>query len=336
MMGANPGKFAELLNRGVNQIHARENKPKLVVRDELGYAVGKQGRTAIDYWCRDGGHIPDDLVVEKLAREIVRRKGFDQGELKQFLQSADYPDAITLQEELFPRNARGEEKPEPIRGAETLVQGLSDRQKSMLGQEAHAALHIHSSTLLKSPISIIQLQLPNLPWTVFAFVGMIGIIAIAVVGFGWISNFLKGTGQNSASAQTGLVKLVGLEQRVIVSTQAGVLSSGASVRVNDPVTVRFKILNNDLHPVFVKTLVIGARGPGVRCDDGNSKKWSAPTQPFPTATDFSIEPGQEFEYVGTRVFYEPGTYFVEPNIKDAAGRWGGIQPFTCINLVVVP
>ena len=54
----NPTRFAAFLERAIAQIHAQENIPKRVIADELGYAVGRQGSTAIDYWCRSGGHIP--------------------------------------------------------------------------------------------------------------------------------------------------------------------------------------------------------------------------------------------------------------------------------------
>ena len=57
-MSVNPSRFAELLTRAVNRIHANEGKKKTIVRDELGYAAGREGRTAVDYWCRDGGHVP--------------------------------------------------------------------------------------------------------------------------------------------------------------------------------------------------------------------------------------------------------------------------------------
>lgn len=62
-MTANPFRFADLLTRAINRIHANECKPKTIIRDELGYAAGREGRTAIDNWCRDGGHVPAELRI---------------------------------------------------------------------------------------------------------------------------------------------------------------------------------------------------------------------------------------------------------------------------------
>lgn len=56
-MTKNSARFAELLKRAVNRIHANEGISKTIVRDELGYAAGRDGRTAIDEWYRDSEQI---------------------------------------------------------------------------------------------------------------------------------------------------------------------------------------------------------------------------------------------------------------------------------------
>lgn len=61
-MTENITRFAGLLTRAINRIRADECKRRTVIRDDLGYAAGRDGRTAIDYWRRDGGHIPAEMV----------------------------------------------------------------------------------------------------------------------------------------------------------------------------------------------------------------------------------------------------------------------------------
>lgn len=338
-MSANPAKFAELLVRGVNQIHAREGTPKLVVRDELGYAVGKQGRTALDYWCRDGGHIPDSLVVVGLAREIVSRKGFSQAEAEQFLINGGCSDGQGL--EFFPSEGK-----ESTGSNATSFDAEKTRTLAETIEQGHSAAtaNVQSVAPLPAPNTLIGW----LSWEISKMRGsnrrrvvppvliapmVLGVLAL--FGLLWVPNLVRGSAVDPSIIPGGFVKLVGDEgARVVISTARGPIGMGKSVAVNEPVTVRFKILDNDTRAFSIQTLVIGARGPGVHCSDPNAIKWSAPNQPFPTASNIHMEPGKEYEYVSTRSFYEPGTYILEPNVRDNVGRWGGIQPFTCIDLVV--
>lgn len=106
-MTENSARFAELLKRAVNRIHADEGISKTIVRDQLGYAADREGRTAIDYWCRDGGHIPAEMAsVEGLAREIARRDGLNAAEMAAFLAAACHPRAKALCDELYPSPPR--------------------------------------------------------------------------------------------------------------------------------------------------------------------------------------------------------------------------------------
>ena len=103
-MNRSPEKFARLLTEAIYRIRLHESnkvrKTVGIVQDELGYTLGREGGSAIEYWRK--GHIPGNPAdVEKLARELVRRNGFDPATLKQFLQSAGYPNPIQLCEELF-------------------------------------------------------------------------------------------------------------------------------------------------------------------------------------------------------------------------------------------
>lgn len=98
-----PKRFAELLQAGINTIADRTSKRKGVVRDELGYAIGRKGGSAIEYWGYGDGHIPKQQAeVAALARLLVDRAKLDRRWLTDFLESANYPDSIGLITELFP------------------------------------------------------------------------------------------------------------------------------------------------------------------------------------------------------------------------------------------
>jgi hypothetical protein len=100
-MAQSAEKFAQLLTEGVRRIAIEEDKNISVIQDELGYLLGREGRSAIDYWRR--GFIPSNLSdVETLAREIVKRGHLEPEWLRQFLDSTDYPNPENLCAELFP------------------------------------------------------------------------------------------------------------------------------------------------------------------------------------------------------------------------------------------
>ncbi len=97
-------RFGDLLSEAIQRIRLCEaNKPVSVIQDELGYALGRDGGSAIAYWRK--GHSPKIADLEKLAREISRRSDLDAGWLRRFLHCADYPYVEDLVQELFPRVA---------------------------------------------------------------------------------------------------------------------------------------------------------------------------------------------------------------------------------------
>lgn len=104
-MARSPEKFAQLLTEAVYRIRILEartiKKTIRIVEDELGYALGREGSSCIEYWRK--GNIPATMDdVEKLARELVKRGGLDREGLEQFLASAGYPQPTSLCDELFP------------------------------------------------------------------------------------------------------------------------------------------------------------------------------------------------------------------------------------------
>jgi hypothetical protein len=93
-------KFAQLLTEGVYRIRLHESKSIQVVQDELGYALGREGGSVIEYWRK--GHLPPKLTdLEKLAIELVQRAHLERPWLEQFLRSADHPNPAGLCDELF-------------------------------------------------------------------------------------------------------------------------------------------------------------------------------------------------------------------------------------------
>lgn len=99
-MAASSAKFAQLLSEGVHRVRLYEGKSVQIVQDELGYALEREGGSAIEYWRK--GHIPARLTeVEQLARALVRRGRLDAHWLEHFLQSAGHPAPTALNAELF-------------------------------------------------------------------------------------------------------------------------------------------------------------------------------------------------------------------------------------------
>lgn len=85
-------KAADLLFRAIDRIAYLDNKTKQIVYDELGYALGRQGGSAIQYWVyhhRAPSRLED---VENLARIIARRNGWESiTDLRAYLEYAGHP-----------------------------------------------------------------------------------------------------------------------------------------------------------------------------------------------------------------------------------------------------
>jgi len=101
-MARSEEEFARLLTTGVYAIRACEpGKSISIIQDELGYAIGRDGGSAIEHWRK--GHIPaEESDVERLAREIVRRSDLGKEWLESFLDGAGFPEQRDFCDELFP------------------------------------------------------------------------------------------------------------------------------------------------------------------------------------------------------------------------------------------
>ncbi len=335
-MAVNPSKFAELLTRAVNRIHANEGKQKTVVRDELGYAAGREGRTAVDYWCRGDGHVPARLTsVEGLAREIARRRGLSRAEMEAFLVSADHPDPQRLCRELYPAeqtNGAGSLswqpetiQPPPAQPAVADSAVLASQKEAVLSPEG--ALKTASDAPGAS-------QAPG-AWRLAKtrrFLFLLGLAALAAMA---AMVWLRVTAKTEQLERSQLQLVTAGEQRIRVESEGRSLLSGGVAPIHTAITVTFRVLNNGVDPLSLRSLTIGVRGPGATCHDNNAQRWSALDVPFPAITDLTLQPGQVYEYRGSRALYLPGAYFLEPVEQDTSGHWGGIPPFTCVDLMVV-
>ena len=104
-MTPNPGKFAQLLTEGIHRIRIREEKTIQAIQDELGYALGRQGGSSIEYWRK--GHLPPKLTeVEDLAKQLVRRGQLERTWLGPFLSSAGHPAWEQLTDEMLVKDSK--------------------------------------------------------------------------------------------------------------------------------------------------------------------------------------------------------------------------------------
>lgn len=102
-------RFADLLSDAMHKIKKVEGKNIGVIEDEIGYAIGRDGGSPIDYWRR--GHPPSRREeFEKLAIELVHRGHFDKAWLIEFLEAGEYPYPKSFCAEAFPEENDGKNK----------------------------------------------------------------------------------------------------------------------------------------------------------------------------------------------------------------------------------
>ena len=155
---------------------------------------------------------------------------------------------------------------------------------------------------------------------------------MAVVGF--VSAQRKNPAE--LQKQVGETRLVGEEgQRISIATNRGGWQPGEPIRVGEMVTVSFTVENIDDHPITFQRLGMGGRGPEATCKQPKEQKWSWQNTPFSEAENLIVQPGERYTYIASRVYSKPGSYFVEPILQDVFDRWGGVPPFSCVDLMVV-
>ena len=60
-------EFGRLLSEAIHTLKEHQGKSIAIVQDELGYALGRKGGSAIEYW--RSGALPANLtVIEKLSQ----------------------------------------------------------------------------------------------------------------------------------------------------------------------------------------------------------------------------------------------------------------------------
>ena len=98
--------FQDLLRVAIRRIAACESKAIMQVQQELGVAMGRAGRSYIEFLLKDS-HIPEKAQdIEHLASELIRRSDCDVSWLRRFLMRAHYPAAKIdgLVDILFPHS----------------------------------------------------------------------------------------------------------------------------------------------------------------------------------------------------------------------------------------
>ena len=76
----------------------------------------------------------------------------------------------------------------------------------------------------------------------------------------------------------------------------------------------FVVKNNDSKAVTIKGLSVAAKHEnGTRYD-------------FPSVTNITLQPGQEYEYYGKRILPAAGTYTIWAQVMDANGKWSSVWP----------
>lgn len=102
MSPASPDRFSRLLSEAIQLIAYRQHKNRQAVQDEIGYAIGRNGGTAIAYWIYRK-RIPARLSdIETLAQVISQRGGWeDISTLIAFLESAGHANSVPLARKLL-------------------------------------------------------------------------------------------------------------------------------------------------------------------------------------------------------------------------------------------
>jgi tetratricopeptide (TPR) repeat protein len=108
-MAARNERFGRLLRAGISSIVNVEGKTAPIVEDELGSQIGVAAHTIQRY--KTGYVPPETRSVQLLAEACVRRGHMNREWLQRFLQSAHFPAAEQLIEELYP-NPEGRARPE--------------------------------------------------------------------------------------------------------------------------------------------------------------------------------------------------------------------------------
>ena len=92
--------FAQLLTEGIYSIRLHESKPIQVIQDELGFALGRDGGSPIEYWRR--GYQPSKLADLELLAQLIQQRGKLQPDwLETFLFHGGHPYPAACRQKLL-------------------------------------------------------------------------------------------------------------------------------------------------------------------------------------------------------------------------------------------
>lgn len=152
-------KFAHVLTEEIYKVKRLEKKPIQVVQDELGYAMGREGGSAIEYWRR--GHVPADLEdLETLTKELSGRSRMEPERVEALLKYGGHPYPAAVVNQLFPA-AKGT-KHAPVKRTQSEMLLLKRVENFWIeGVLAPSLLHVTAINIEKQPRPDAILQ----PWT---------------------------------------------------------------------------------------------------------------------------------------------------------------------------
>ena len=138
-------QFSNMLTEALYKIKSLESKSLQVIQDEIGFALGRDGGTAIAYWRQR--HIPAKRSdFEQLADELARRAELDEAWRKAFAGAAGFD---------FGSQQKGRTFAQPnLEKVDNHVLGIRSSQ-SRLGLDDIEGLNENESPLLKLPIEAI-------------------------------------------------------------------------------------------------------------------------------------------------------------------------------------
>lgn len=115
-----------------------------------------------------------------------------------------------------------------------------------------------------------------------------------------------------------------------LSDKNGIIHNYDTIATGTTVTMTFVLRNHKKDKLAtLQRLVVAARGPGVI-----EKEWNAPTMDFPAFDNVVIEPYKTYTFTASKVYDQPGDYFLEPLFQDEAGDWRSIADPTRITFFV--
>ena len=109
-MGLREKSFQELLSEAIHTIKKLEGKNIAIIHDEIGYALGLKGGSAVENWRKEQNNPPNLPTLQALAKIIYARtnKQLDEVWFEKFFSKAGHLLSTEMHQELFGSGKRNE------------------------------------------------------------------------------------------------------------------------------------------------------------------------------------------------------------------------------------